>query len=200
MYLLELGDNGLVKEDLSGSGWKAINSFRALVDKHGLQALTVVALTRDYLTVFRNYPDYEERFKRSCDHIYDSRKKLKYDDKLVVAAMEDYADLQWHAEIEQEEIYNQIKSRYLKALAEANKKEDDSEIERVNKHLNRHEQAVANFRKHFKKDEIVKANSVTEGNYHLSRIEQDIKTNDKKSRFNTMGKNLENPDELNINK
>lgn len=198
MYLVELDKNGLIKDDKSGTGWFAIKAFKTIYDKWGKEGMTVIALTKDYLSSMRNYPEEEERFIRAQEFIYDSRKKLSYEDPDIRAALKIYGELQWHPDMEQERIYHEIKARYLRKLAEANMKNDDAEIMQINKSLIQHEGAVAKFKERFKKSDIIRDSSVTEGGYHLTRIERDLEENKKKSRFIQHGKNLENPEKLNI--
>ena len=88
MYLLEINTDGLIKDDVTNDNWKAIAEFRSLHDKHGIEGLTVVALTSDYLSPLAYYNE-NDRFIRSVEEVYGNRSKLKKDN-FVVAAIEKY--------------------------------------------------------------------------------------------------------------
>lgn len=196
MFLLELDiKTGLIEENPPSSGWRGIKRFRDLYDKKGIKALTVIALTCDYLSVFSNYKT-ADRFQRALEEIYGKRTALKIDDDLIVQAMEAYNELQFDPDLEQKRINNDIKLRLLNKIAEANKKEDDAEIGRLTLQLHKHEESLAKFNLRFNKKEAI-ARSVTGNGYELTRIENDIKAR-KNSKFLSNGEDFENPNQLGI--
>lgn len=196
MYLIEIdSETGLIQDVPSNSGWKAISVFRDLVKKKGLKALTVVALSIDYLSIFHHYSE-KDRPIRAMEEIYGKRNALDLEDQLVLNAIEKYRELQFNPDLEQEKINNDIKMRLLTKIQEANIREDDPEIERLRKSLNNHEETIAKFNARFDKKSAIEK-SVTNNGYELSRIENDIKSR-KNSKFNNQGEFFENPNKLGL--
>ena len=196
MYLIQIDlTTGLIQDLPSNSGWKAIKAFRDLYSKKGIKAITVVALTCDYLSIYAHYSE-NDRPLRACEEIYGKKNGLNLTDELVVAAMETYRSLQFNTDLEQERINNEIKMRLLRKISEANNKEDDAEIARLTSQLHKHEESISKFNLRFDKKEAVR-NSVTNSGYELSRIENDIKSR-KNSKFLNNGEDFENPNKLGL--
>jgi hypothetical protein len=195
MYLLEIDPKTrLVKDDVTADGWKAIKAFTDLVGLHGIKGLTVIALVQDYQTLLRHY-SLEDRPFRAMEEVYEDREALDFSDKIIIAASLKYKELQFNSDLEQEQINNEIKMRYIRRIAEANQKEDDVEIEKNNKLLQRQEQTIKSFNDRFDRKEALNS-AVTLNNYTLSRIENDIATR-KNSKF-VLHKSDKNPNKLNI--
>lgn len=198
MYLIEIDEEtGLISEQPSNSGWKAIKAFRDVYNSKrlGLKGLTVVALTIDYLSIYSHYVE-KDRFARACEEIFGKRSALKYDDNLLSSAMKKYAELQFNPDFEHKKINDEIKSRLLNKISLANKAEDDVEIDRLRKSLAAHEKSVIDFDKRFDKREASKT-AVTNNGYELSRIENDLISR-KNSKFENFGEGFENPNKLGL--
>lgn len=198
MYLIEIDEEtGLISEDPSNSGWKAIKAFRDVYNSKrlGLKALTIVALTIDYLSIYSNYAE-KDRFSRACEEIYGKRTALKYDDNLLTSAMQKYSELQFNSDFEQKKINDEIKARLLNKISLANKAEDDVEIDKLRKSLAAHDKATDDFNKKFDKKEAMKT-AVTSNGYELSRIENDLVSR-KNSKFENFGEDFENPNKLGL--
>lgn len=183
--------------DVTGDGWKGIKVFTDLVDKHGLEAFTMVAFTCDYLSPFDKYKE-SDRFIRAQEEIYGSRKKFKIDDKMIALAIEKYKDLQFDVDLEQEQVFNEIKIGILENLREANRKNDYADVSKYTKELQKHNATIKDFKVSFNKAEAV-ARAISANGYVLSRIENDIKSR-KKSKFVLHDQPVENPNKLNLTK
>lgn len=195
MFLTEIGADGLIKIDQTGSGWLAIDVFNKIYKKHGRRGMTVIALSTDYLSVFRHYPSRQDRFLVSVDEKYEKRSDFRKT-KLIDEALIKYDELQFNSDLEQERINNDIRNRLLRKLKEANDGEDDAGIATHNKALQLHEASIAAFNKRFDREKALKT-AVSSSGYELSRIEVDIMSS-KKSKFVHHGKNLENLDNLKL--
>jgi hypothetical protein len=195
MYLIEISKTtGLISEDLTNSGWRAIKDFRNLVDVRGLEALTVVALVKDYQSPLRNYSQ-EDRPARAMEEIFDNREALDFNNDLLKNALNKYMELQFNIELEQRNLNNEIKIRYVKKIFEANNKEDEVEIEKYTRLLQKHEVSTKAFDQKIDVDELMKK-SVTNSGYELTRIENDINSR-KNSKF-VLHSISKNPDKLKI--
>jgi hypothetical protein len=196
MYLIQIDEEtGLIQDVPSNSGWKAIKVFRDLLTKKGIKAMTVVALSCDYLSVYSHYSE-QDRPIRAAEEVYGKRGALDFENEFVVAAMSMYRDLQFNTDLEQERINNEIKMRLLRKITDANKNEDDTEISSLTAKLHKHEESIEKFNKRFDKKQAIK-NAITNSGYELSRIENDIKSR-KNSKFVNHGSDLENPNKLGL--
>ena len=198
MYLVEIGDDGLVKDDVIGDGWKAIKEFREVVSKHGMEGLTVVALTADYASKYSYYGD-SDRYIRCVEEVYGSRNKLKKN-PVIAAALEKYDKLQFNTDLEHDRINQNYKIRIIERIKASMLNETDEgerEVERLNKTLKNHEEANKEFYKRFDKAEVIAAGAVTANGYPLSRIENDLLTK-KNSKFANEGKDLQKTNLLNL--
>lgn len=195
MYLVEIDPKtNLIADDTIGDGWRAIKDFTNLVDTYGLKGFTVVALVHDYQTLLRHY-SLEDRPSRATEEIFEDRDALNFSEELIVKACHKYKELQFDADLEQEQMNNEIKIRYIKKIAQANRDEDDTEIEKYNRLLQKHEITIKQFNDRFDRREAL-SNAATLKNYTLSRIENDIASR-KNSKF-VIHKAEKNPDKLNI--
>lgn len=196
MYLIEIDEEtGLISDDVTNSGWKSIKSFNTLLKKKGIKAMTVVAMTVDYLSPLSHYKE-KDRFERACSEIYDKRDSLVISDDLIADAIKSYKELQMNPDLETERINREIKIRLIEKMNEANSNEDDSAIEKYRKLLSDHEQTIKNFNDRFNKKEAV-SKAVTANGYELSRIEAEIRSR-KKSKFVNHGEDFENPNRLGL--
>lgn len=196
MYLVELDiKTGLVAMDVTNDSWMGIKCFKELYEKKGLEALTVIALTADYLSVLSHYPE-NDRFIRSLEEVYGNRLKLKMADELIKDCLSKYKQLQFNPDLEQERIFKEIKIRILESMNRANQEENDLDIAKYTKELQRHEETIKSFATRFNKQEAV-SNAVTANGYILSRIENDILSR-KKSKFVNHDEAFENPNKLNL--
>lgn len=198
MYLVEIDpETGLVKLDPTNDSWAGIKDFREVVEKYDLKVFTCIALSCDYLSVFRHYSN-EDRPFRAMDEIYGNRNELDFEnDEVILKAKEKYFELQFNADLEQEQINKDIKLRYLKSLTEANRKSDDVEIEKYNRLLQKHQTSINTFNDSFDRQEAL-SQAVTKNGYRLSRIENDIVSR-KNSKFVTHGIDIQNPNKLDLN-
>ncbi len=198
MYLVELGDDGLVKEDLSNDGWKAIKAFRDVVDKYGIKGMTIIALAIDYSSPLSYYNE-SDRYIRSVEEILESRDALPKND-LINAAMEKYDELQFNPDLEHHRLVQSYKIRVLERIKAAMSDETENgekEVDRLNRILKNQEVANKEFYAKFNKADIVLKNGVTTNGYSLSRIERDLKLK-KNSKFANEGKNFKNPKKLKL--
>ena len=196
MYLLELDETtNLIKDDPSCDSWKGIKDFTVLVKKYGIEGLTVVAFTCDYLSPLRHYSE-KDRFARSQEEIYGKRDKIKNDGDIFKTAIEKYKMLQFHPDIEHETIIKENKLRLLNNYRTAVASEDEMAIERTNKALQNHEKSAKEFYDRYD-PKIVIASAVSSKDYVLSRIERDILAR-KKSKFIEHDKKVDNPNKLNL--
>ena len=196
--MIQLDDNGIVKNDVTGDGWKAIKEFRDLVKKYKIEALTVVALAVDYDSILAYYND-NDRYLRAVEEVYGVRDKLKKD-SLVDAALKKYDALQYNDDLEHDRIIREYKSRLLERLKAAMADESEKgerDVERLNKTLKNHEETNKEFYKKFDRNEVIYSNAVTSSGYSLSRIENDLLTK-KNSKFANEGRDLINPKKLGI--
>ena len=198
MYLLQLDKTGLIKDDVTGDGWKAIGVFRELVKKHKIEGLTVVALSVDYDSPFSYYSE-SDRFLRACEEVFGSRDKFKKTE-LVVEAIKKYDELQFNSDLEHDRIIKDYKVRLIQRIkiAMANETEEgEKEVERLNKTLRNHEESTKSFYAKFDKEDIINNQAVTASGYSLSRIEQDLALK-KNSKFANEGKDIINPNKLGL--
>lgn len=199
MYLLELNDDGLVKDDIVQDNWKAIKEFRDVYEKHGIKGLTVVSLFTDYNSPLSYFIE-KDRFLRSVEEIYGSRNKLKKD-LVIDAAIAKYSSLQYNPDLEHCQVLQDYKIRILEKIKLEMSKDDpesEAEIVRLNGVLQKHETSSKSFYEKFEKQEIINTTAVTSNGYQLSRIETDL-IKKKNSKFANEGKNLINPNKLNLN-
>lgn len=195
MYLLTIDyKTRLIRDDETYDSWKGIKAFSDLVEKYGLEALTVVAFAVDYESPFRNYKE-QDRFYRAMEEVYSDRKKLKPDNALISAAMEKYQELQFNEDLEMHKIFRQIKIDILQALSQANRDQDSNAIALQTRNLQKHEQTLKDFGGRFDREKSMEQ-AVTSNGYVLSRIENDI-LNRKNSKFLDK-KNAKNPNQLGL--
>lgn len=195
MYLLTIDDKtGFIKDDATSDSWKGIKVFRELVEQKGIEALTVIALATDYESSFRNYKQ-ADRIYRAMEEVYGNRKKLKTDTAQIKECLEKYADLQFNEELEQYEVFRNIKINILERMNAANRIQDDAEIARQTKNLQNHETTLKSFKSTFSRESALKQAETANG-YILSRIENDIR-NRKNSKFIDKV-NVSNPDSLGL--
>ncbi len=195
MYLLEIDEKtGLVKNTPTLDSWKGIKVFRDLVEKQGLEALTVIAFAVDYESPFRHYKE-SDRIYRAMEEVYGDRKKFKVDSDAIKEVLEKYHDLQFNEDLEQHVIFRNIKINILDKLSQANRQNDDAEINLQTKNLQRHEETLSKFKERFVRDKALE-HAVTNNGYELSRIENDIRTR-KNSKFKDAN-NAKNPDQLGL--
>lgn len=196
MYLIEIDINtGLILDDPAQSGWMAIKEFRDVYKKHGKEGITLIALSRDYLSPFRLYNN-KERPYRAMEEIYGSRDKFDLTQELFVKASQKYDDLQFNSDLEQERLNEEITHRLLSQMRDANQAEDDTAIARNRKAMQDHQKYVESFKSSFSREEAVKK-AVTTNGYELSRIENDIKSR-KNSKFKNPGEDFKNPNKLGL--
>ena len=152
MYLIQIDNKtGLIKEDPNNDSWAGINCFRELVDRDGIKALTVVALSLDYLSIFSHYAE-KDRPIRVIDEIYGNRDAYNYNDELVQKCVSKYKELQYNPDLEQEKIYNNRRHQLLEKVNQAVAEDDEAAIDRYTAQLNKHNEAVDKFKKTFNKE------------------------------------------------
>lgn len=199
MFLLELDNDGLVKNTPLHDSWKAIKEFRAVYDKYKIQGVTVVALTADYETPLKYYSSERDRFMRSQEEVYGNREKLKRND-IINAAIEKYYALQYNSDLERERQDNEYNDRLIERRSSAMRDETESgekEIARINGLLKSHQQSMSDFSKNFNRSELISKVAITSNGYELSRIENDLLSK-KNSKFANEGKGITNPNKLGL--
>lgn len=195
MYLLEIDTKtGLVRDDATFDSWKGISCFRELVEAKGLKALTVIAFSVDYESPFRNYKE-SDRFFRAQEEIYDNRKELKLENALIQKCLLKYSDLQFNEDLEQNQIFRDIKIDILDSLSQARRDKDSNEIAIQTRNLQNHEATLKSFKERFDRSKALES-AVTATGYVLSRIENDIATR-KNSKF-VDKKHAKNPNQLGL--
>ncbi len=182
MYLIQIDKNtGLIKEDTNNDSWAGITCFRTLVERDGLKALTAIALSYDYLSIYSHYKE-SDRPVRVAEELYGNREAIDFiGDELIVECAQKYKELQFNPDLEQERIFTDRKINLLERINKANNEEDDGAIDKYTKQLQDHEATIAKFNSRFDKEKAI-SNSVTSSGYSLSRIENDIKSR-KNSKF-----------------
>lgn len=199
MYLLELDNDGLIKNSPLHDAWKGIKEFRKVYEKYGIEGMTVVALATDYESPQRHYVNDNDRFIRSVEEVYENRDKLKKNE-LITAAIEKYSELQYNPDLERERQAIEYKRRLIERIGKAMKgdtKEDETEVSRLNDLLKKHEASIKDFYNSFDRQEVIQGSAITSNGYELSRIENDIRTK-KNSKFTNEGKSFTNPNKLGI--
>lgn len=199
MYLLGINEEtGLIKLDINNDGWLAIKEFKALYDKHGLEGMTLVALSVDYLSPLAYYTE-EDRPYRAMEEIYNSRKKVKLSDKLFVNAATKYNELQQNDDLEMDALNREIYSKLVEKFKNVinSDKFDQSEIDKLSKYIESHKDRMKKFNETFDKAGTAEKFGVASNGYKLSRIEQDIESR-RNSKFVDHEKELENPNKLNL--
>lgn len=195
MYLLTLDKKtGLIKDDDTFDSWRGIKVFRELVEQKGIEALTVIAFAMDYESPFRNYKQ-ADRIYRAMEEVYGDRKKLKTDSEQIKQCLEKYADLQFNEELEQFEVFRNIKINILDRLSQASRAGDEQAIATQTRSLQNHENTLQTFKNRFSRETAMEQAATASG-YILSRIENDIK-NRKNSKF-VDKTNVTNPNNLNL--
>lgn len=197
MWLIRIdGTTGLVLDDPSNDGWRAISSFRSVYEKYGIEGLTVIALSCDYLSPFSNYIK-NDRPYRACMEIYGDRNYLDFSDPLLVKAMDDYHDLQYNSDMERDQMNKDINHNLILKLSQAHKDSDDAEIDRLTNRLNKHEKSSENFYKRFNAQKLIEDNSIANNGYKLTRIEVQIESR-RNSIFKDSQNVLKNPNKLGL--
>lgn len=111
MYLIEIDPiTGLIKDDNVLDGWKAIPSFKALVEKegYGIKALTCVALVMDYTSIIKNYSE-KERPIKAMEIIFDNRKALNWNCDEIQLACINYKELQYNPTLEEKSLLEELR-------------------------------------------------------------------------------------------
>lgn len=156
MYLVEIDiKTGLISEDVTSSGWMAIKEFREVFKKHGKEGMTLVALSKDYLSPLRFYNN-KERGLRAMEEVYGSRDKFDITTDLFINAFKKYDELQFNSELEQDRLNEEINHRLLDKMRSANEAEDDLEIQRTRKAMQDHQKYVDSFKSGFSREEAIK--------------------------------------------
>lgn len=195
MYLLTIDQKtGFIKNDDTFDSWKGIKVFRELVEQKGIEALTIIALAVDYESPFRNYKQ-ADRIYRAMEEIYSDRKKFKVDSVQIKECLDKYADLQFNEELEQYEVFRNIKINILDRLSAASRAGDEQAIAVQTRNLQQHETTLKSFKERFSR-EAAMSEAITSSGYVLSRIENDIR-NRKNSKF-VDKQHATNPNNLNL--
>lgn len=196
MYLIEIDSKtGLISEDVTSSGWMAIKDFQAVFKKHGLKGMTLIALSKDYLSPLQHYNNRERPF-RAMEEIYGSRDVIDIEEEIIKDAFRKYEQLQFNSDLDQERLNNEITDRLLNQIRDANDSNDDKAMEMHRSSMQKHQKYVDSFKATFSKEEAVKK-AVTSNGYELSRIENDIRSR-KNSKFKNYGEGFKNPDKLGL--
>ena len=198
MWLVRIDEyTGYVdNHDVSKDGWKSVSSFRKVVDIYGLAGFTCIALYVDYLSPFRNYIK-SERWKKCLDEIYGNMDELDEDDPLISEAIDKYTEIQFNSSMSRDQLNNEISMTLVSRLREAYEENDQTKIIDINKQIKIQDESTKEFKKTFNLDEMIKNYGVTENGYELSRIELDLEQR-RHSKFKNGGKNLKNPNKLNL--
>lgn len=197
-FLILDEETGLISEDPSNDGWKAVRSFRKVFDKYGLEGMTLVALSCDYLSPWKDYSD-EERPYKAMEEIYDSRKKVDVKSDLFVNAFADYKAIQIDSEMELDKLNNKIELRMMSELdAISNSEEMDlAKFDAIQKKLYDHRSRVYQFKKNFDKEKHIRDFGISSNGYVMSRIERHLRYK-RNSKFANPEREIENPNKLGI--
>lgn len=199
MFLLELDNDGLVKNTPLHDSWKAIAAFREVYEKYKIEGVTVVALTADYETPLKYYSSEKDRFIRAQEEVYGNRDKLKLTE-VIKKAIEKYYELQYVSDLNRERQDNEYKDRLIERIGIAMKDESpagEKEVSRLNALLKSHQSSMKEFAQNFNRQEILSKNAITSNGYELSRIENDLLSK-KNSKFANEGKDISNPNKLGL--
>lgn len=198
MWLLRIdSDTGFIYDDPSNDGWRGISVFLEIYNKHGIEALTVVAMSADYLSPFRNYRE-QDRPYRVMEEVYGVRNHLDWENNdLIRSGYSKYRELQLQSDMQMNVLNEEIKHDLIDKLTKAFEDGDDVGIERLNKRLSKFNETQALFNKNFNIEDVIEKHSVASNGYKLTRIEIDIATR-KNSKFVNSDNQFENPDKLGL--
>ena len=199
MWLVRLDRvNGLVEDsDPSLDGWMAISLFREVRSKYGIEGFTVLSLTCDYLSPFRNYSDLDRPFKAQ-DEVYGSRDVLDFaNDELLISASLKYRELQFNVDMERNMLNSEIERELVSQLSDAYSSRDDVKIQTASTRLDKHSESVKKFKSDFDINTMIKDHSITHNKYKLTRIELDLATR-RHSKFRETDRSFPNPDKLGL--
>jgi len=177
MYLMQLDPfTGLIKEDDELDSWKAIESFKELVNKkgYGMRALTCVALVMDYGSIIKNYSE-KERPLKAMEIVFNTRKAMLWNCDEIQLACINYKELQYNPALEEKSLLDELRISKLNEIKNA---ESTYEKTRMLKELSNINDLHETFdRKNSAKDMF--AESPVRNGYKLLRLE--VKILDKKS-------------------
>lgn len=177
MYLMQLNPfTGLIMEDDELDGWKAVDSFRELVNKngYGLQALTCVALVMDYGSIIKNYND-KERPLKAMEVVFNNRKAINWNCDEIQLACINYGQLQYNPALEEKKLMDDMRISKLEEIKIAETTYQKTSLLKELGAINDMHDKFEN--KNASKDLF--AESPVKNGYKLSRLE--IKILDKKS-------------------
>jgi len=181
MYLTEIDENtGLLSIGQSKDGVTAIKEFRVILDKkgYGIECLTAIALTADYLTPFRHY-DENDRPRAAMEEVTGNRDKWPWKDPIIQNALIKYRDLQFDPDLEEMQLHKQRKINIINKIKLAESLDDEERIEKnlnignLTKNLRNINNDIEAFNKRVNKSELY-TNAPTDNGYSLSRIEQKL--------------------------
>lgn len=196
MYLLTLDQKtSLISEDVTGDNWKGIKTFCLLVDKYGIEALTVIAFTCDYLSPLKTYRE-QDRFFRAQIEVYGNRDTLDQNDELILNSITKYKELQYHPDIEYDKALKDNKIRLVNRYQKAVEEQDDVQISKYSSELNKFEETIKNHNSKFD-SKIISKEAISNKGYVLSRIENDLLSR-KNSKFQNPELDFKNPNKLGL--
>lgn len=175
MYLLQLDPKtGLLRQENELDGWMAIESFRKLVELHGIKALTCVALVMDYGSLIKHYTE-KERPHKAMQNVYYNRDALQWFSDEIQLACIHYKELQFDPVLEEKKILDGIR---IDKLEEIKNEPDNFKKQNLLRELGQINGLHESFEKKHSTQDFFHKSPVRNG-YHLQRLE--IKLTDPKS-------------------
>lgn len=198
MWLIRIDkETGHIEEDPSNDGWRGISAFMEMYKKHGIEGLTVIALSADYLSPFRNYRE-KDRPGRVMEEIYGVRNYIDFQsDKIASNAYSKYRELQFQSDMQMVGLNMEIKHDLIEKLTKAFEEGNDPEIEKLNRRLSKFNETESIFNKNFNAEKIIEKHSIASNGYELTRIEIDIESR-RNSKFVNSDQKFDNPNKLGL--
>lgn len=198
MWLIKIDkETGLIQEDPSNDGWRGISAFMEMYKKYGIEGMTVIALSADYLSPFRNYRE-KDRPGRVMEEIYGVRNFINFqEDKVASNAYAKYRELQFQSDMQMNGLNMEIKHDLIEKLTKAFEEGNDPDIDKLNKRLSKFNETESLFNKNFDAEKIIDKHSIAANGYRLTRIEIDIEAR-RNSKFVNSDQGFENPNKLGL--
>lgn len=179
MYLVELDSDGLVKVTGAYDGVRAIKEFREILDDEalGVQCLTAIALTADWLTPIRHYT-IEDRSKKAMYMITGNRKAFVWNQERIQSALMKYQELQYNPALVEKTTLDKMLIDQLQLIE--NEKDADQKITLFGQ-LATIKDLIRGWIKQNEAENPL-SNGPVENGYTLTRLEEKLK--DKSSFYN----------------
>lgn len=173
MYLTRIDSStGMVDIADIKDGVMAIKEFRELIDseKHGIAAITCVALTVDHETPWKHY-DYNERHIKAMREVTGNSTAFNWADDLIQQALIKYETLQYNPIIKE---MNFLKEIQHARIIEVEQEEDINKKQALLKKLGEIRHARKEMQSSIDMTEVL-SDAPTINGYTLTRLEQKVK-------------------------